>query len=78
VATLSGLLFRLPRLQRWLWSRSGLRQKTTIFAKTRAGPGVWFFNENRTRSRNRSENFSFYRSQTTDLILLNLNFLWTT
>jgi len=32
-----------------------------MFAEARAGPGVVFFNENRTRSW--SENFSFYKSQ---------------
>jgi len=40
--------------------RSGLWKESTIFDEAGAGPGVGFFNANRTRSR--SENFSFYRS----------------
>jgi len=42
--------------------RRGRRKEYTIFAEAGERPGVGFLNENRTRSWNRSENFSFYRN----------------
>jgi len=51
--------------------RSGLRKESTIFAEAGAGPGVGFFNENRTRSWSRSENLSLYRSRIMNFIKFN-------
>jgi len=50
--------------------RSGLRKESTIFSEARAEPRVGFLNENRIRSWNSSENFSFYRSRIINFIKL--------
>jgi len=49
-----------------VWSQKF--RKSEISLDTGAGPEVGFFNENRTRSRSRSEKFSFYRIRTIDFI----------
>jgi len=53
--------------------QSGLRKESTIFAEAGAGPGVGFLNENWTRSWNKSENFSFYRSRIINFIKFKLS-----
>ena len=74
------LLQQWPRLAQILpvWScsevitgpecRSGLRKESTIFAEAGTWPGGGFWNENRTRSWSRSDNFSFYRSRIMNFI----------